>query len=65
MDLFKKKCTYCGNKINKGKEIFEKVKVPEFVYNKVRAFCCKEHVELYKKKVRDLPKVRSCPMCKG
>ena len=64
MGLFKKKCAYCEAKIGKGKEVFEKVKVPEFVYPKIKAFCNEEHAELYKKKVREAPKVNSCPMCK-
>ena len=41
------------------------MKVPEFIDSKIKAFCSKEHAELYKKKVKEAPKVNSCPMCKG
>jgi len=64
MSLFKKKCQYCAEKINKGEEVFEKVKVPEFIDYKVKTFCSKEHAELYKKKVKEAPKIKSCPLCR-
>ncbi len=64
MGLFKKKCTYCNKKINKGEEVWEEVKVPEFTGIRLRAFCSKEHVELYKKRVKEAPKIKSCPMCR-
>ncbi|GEM_PF-761232 len=64
MSLFKKKCTYCGKKINKGEEVFEEVKVPEFTGIRLRAFCSKEHAELYKKNVKGVPSKNSCPFCK-
>jgi hypothetical protein len=64
MGIFKKRCIYCKEKINKGEEVFEKVKVPEFIDPKVKAFCSKEHAELYKKKVKEAPKIKSCPMCR-
>ena len=64
MALFKKKCQYCGKKINKDEEVWQGVKVPEFINPKVRAFCSKEHAELYKKKIKEAPKINSCPMCK-
>jgi hypothetical protein len=64
MGIFKKRCTYCKEKINKGEEVFEKVKLPEFIDPKVKAFCSKEHAELYKKKVKEAPKIKSCPMCR-
>ena len=64
MALFKKKCAYCGSKINKGKEIFEEVKVPEFTGICLRAFCSKEHVELYKKNIKGTCSKSVCPFCK-
>jgi hypothetical protein len=64
MGLFRKKCTYCKKKINKGEEFWERVKVPEFIEKKLRAFCSQEHAELYKKKVKEAPKIKSCPMCR-
>jgi len=65
MSLFKKKCAYCNKRIKKGEELFAEVKTPEFINPKIKAFCCEGHLELYKKKVRETPKVRSCPMCRG
>ncbi len=64
MSLFKKKCKYCGIKIEKGKEIFEEVKVPEFIGVRLRAFCSKEHAEIYKKNIKGTPSSNSCPFCK-
>jgi len=64
MSLFKKKCEYCKEKIEKGEEVFEKVKVPEFIDPKIKAFCSKEHAELYKKCIKETPSRSSCPMCK-
>ena len=64
MSLFKKKCMYCEAKIEKGKEIFEKVKVLEFIDPKIKAFCCEEHLEFYKNKIKEASKLNSCPMCR-
>ena len=46
MVLFKKKCEYCQAKIEKGKELWEGVKVPEFKGVRLKPFCSKEHAEL-------------------
>ena len=64
MGLFKKKCKYCGEKIEKGKEVLAEVKVPEFKYKSVRAFCSEEHVEFYKKCILGTLSRSSCPFCK-
>jgi len=64
MVLFKKKCTYCGFKIQRGEEVFEKVKVPEFKEARFRVFCSKEHAELYKKNIKGTPSKSLCPYCK-
>jgi len=64
MGLFKKKCEYCKEKINKGKEVFEEVKVPEFKDKVIRAFCSEEHAELYKKCITGTRAKSSCPFCK-
>ncbi len=63
MVLFKRKCQYCGEKINKGNEIFEKVKVPEFKNKVKKSFCCKEHAELYQKNIKGTPRRNFCPHC--
>ncbi len=64
MGLFKKKCTYCEEQIEKGEEIFADVKVPEFKEKVKRAFCSQDHVELYKKYVIGTPARSSCPNCR-
>ena len=63
MGLFKRRCTYCGKKINKGEEVWEKVKIPEFTGIRLRAFCSKEHAEFYKKCVKGTPRTSFCPRC--
>ena len=63
MALFKKTCTYCKKKINKGEEIWEKVKVPEFKEAKLRPFCTKEHAELYKANIKGTLRTSYCPSC--
>jgi len=64
MILFKKKCQYCGKKIEKGEEVLARVKIPEFIDSKVRAFCSEEHVKLYKKNITKTPSKSSCPYCR-
>lgn len=64
MNLFKKKCKYCGKKIEKGEEVFWEVKVPEFKNKVVRVFCSEEHAELYKKCIKGTRARSSCPFCK-
>jgi hypothetical protein len=66
MALFKKrckKCTYCGKNINKGKEVWERVKVPEFKNEVRKPFCSSEHAELYKKCIKGTPRKNFCPRC--
>ena len=65
MNLFKKKCQYCGVKIEKGKEVFAEVKIPEFKNKIIKSFCSGEHAELYKKCVIRTPSKNSCPYCKN
>ena len=49
--------------MNKGKEIWEKVKVPEFTGTRLHPFCSKEHAEFYKAKIKGTPRTRYCPKC--
>lgn len=63
MDLFKKRCTFCKKKIIKGKEVWEKVKVPEFKEEIRKPFCSSEHVELYKRCIKGTPRRKFCPHC--
>ena len=63
MNLFKKSCEMCGKNIEKGKEIFVEVKVPEFRGLKKRPFCSKECVENFKENVTGTLRTRYCPSC--
>lgn len=47
MRLFKKRCAYCNQRIEFGKEVFVKVKVPEFIDLKLKSFCSEEHFKKY------------------
>jgi hypothetical protein len=51
--MFKKKCVYCKTKIEKGKEIFQDVKVPGLIGTRKKEFCCKKHVNNYEKEVEE------------
>ncbi len=53
MSLFKKKCQYCGIKIEKDKEIVSNVKVPGIIGTKQKSFCSEEHVNSYNKEVEE------------
>ena len=59
-----KKCQYYRVKIKRREEIFEKVKVPEFVNEVTKSFCSKEHAEFYKKYIKGTPSSNACPYCK-
>ena len=56
MGLLKSKCGYCKVRIEKGKEFFKDVKVPEFVGTRRKPFCCSEHAENYQKEILEKPK---------
>lgn len=53
MSLFKKKCEYCREKIEKDKEIKKDVKVPGFIGTKKKAFCCSDHADGYEGEVEE------------
>lgn len=53
MGLFRKKCEYCGKKIEKGEEVFRDVKVPGFIGTREKAFCCSEHANNYEKEIEE------------
>ena len=63
MKLFKKKCEFCGKKIEKGKEVFAKVKVPEFAEPIKKSFCSEEHAEQYKQTILGTPSKSLCMKC--
>lgn len=51
--MFRKKCTYCKTKIEKGKEVFRDVKTPGFVGTRKKPFISKEHADKYEKEVEE------------
>ena len=53
MGLFKKKCAYCRNKIEKGNEIKKNVKVPGFVGTHPKPFCTENHANVYEQEVEE------------
>lgn len=66
MSLLKKKCEYCKEKVEKGKEEFKEVKVPGLVGTRKKAFCCSDHVDGYEKEVEEhLKKPHSGGGCCG
>ena len=65
MSLLKKKCGYCGKKIDKGEEIFRNVKVPEFTGIRERAFCSSEHANSYEKEIEEYMKNKKGGSCCG
>ena len=63
MQIFKKKCTYCGNEIKKGEGVLADVKTPEFTELKARSFCKEEHYEKYMREVTGTKRTNFCPSC--
>ena len=53
MSLFKKKCLYCGKKIEKNSEVFKDVKIPGFIGTREKIFCSQEHANSYEKEVEE------------
>jgi len=53
MDLFRKKCEYCKEKIDKGKEVFRDVKVPGFIGTRKKPFCSDKHANNYEKEIEE------------
>lgn len=48
----RKRCAYCGMRIDKGEELVKAVKVPGAVGTRQRAFCSEEHAAAYQKEVQ-------------
>jgi len=63
MELFRKKCTFCGIKIKKGQEVIEDVKVPEWQTLLAKPFCNKRHACEYIKEITGTPRRNFCPSC--
>jgi len=63
MQLLRKKCELCGLKIDKGKEVIENVKVPEYKGFLERPFCSEDHAHAYDKCIKGTKRTRFCPSC--
>ncbi len=63
MGLFKKSCTYCREKIEKGKEKFAEVKVSGYVGTFNKPFCNDEHISKYKEEMENRPKGKGGGCC--
>lgn len=66
MNIFRKKCEYCKEKIEKGKEINKNVRVLGFIGLHQKYFCSNEHCNNYEKEVEEhLKKSKSGGSCCG
>lgn len=65
MSLFKKKCTYCRKKIDKGSEVKRDVKLPEFHGTHSKNFCSKKHADLFEKEIEEKMKCKTGGSCCG
>lgn len=65
MILFKKKCMYCREKIEKGLEEFKEVKVRGYVGTFNKAFCSEKHAEQYEEELNNNPPKKSVGGCCG
>ena len=63
MKLFKKKCAYCNKKIEKGKEVFAEVKIPEFIDRKIKVFCSGDHFKKYLLENKETQSKSACINC--
>lgn len=55
MGLFNKRCEYCREKIGKGMEYFEEVKIPGYIGVFKRPFCSEGHADMYVKEINNTP----------
>ncbi|MBL7055985.1 hypothetical protein ISS07_03690 [Candidatus Woesearchaeota archaeon] len=58
MGLFRKKCRYCREKIEKGQEKFKEVKVLGYVGVFNKPFCSEGHVENYNTELKEAAKMK-------
>ena len=56
MSLFRRKCEYCREKIEKDKEIFRDVKDPVFIGTREKSFCCESHADRYEEEANNTKK---------
>ena len=60
MGLFRKKCEYCREKVEKGMEVSRHVKNPAFTGTVKKAFCCEGHADAYEKESKGKRCGKSC-----
>ncbi|MBC8500381.1 MAG: hypothetical protein ISS25_03840 [Nanoarchaeota archaeon] len=53
MSLFRKKCMYCREKIDKGQEQFANIKIIGYVGTFNRPFCSEEHINKYNEEIKN------------
>ena len=49
MGLFRKKCEYCKQKIEKNQEVLRDIKDPAFIGTREKTFCCENNANSYEK----------------
>ena len=54
--LIKDKCTYCRTPIERGREFQAAVKVPGMIGTFEKKFCSSDHINAYRKELKDRPK---------
>lgn len=65
MGLFRKKCMYCREKIEKGRETFADVTLIGYVGTFNKPFCSDEHVSKYNEEIKNRPKKAAGGGCCG
>ncbi len=63
MGLFRKKCMYCSEKIEKGQEKFAEVKVIGYVGKFNKPFCSDEHIKEYQRVMKEMSKRKGGSCC--
>lgn len=65
MFSLRKRCAYCGMRIDRGGELMKEVKAPGGVGTRLRAFCSEEHAAAYQKEVQTVKQQKSGGGCCG
>lgn len=65
MEIFKKKCTHCRKKIEKGNEIKRNVKIPEFAGTHSKNFCSENHANLHEQEIKSKSEKSKKSCCCG
>lgn len=63
MGLFRKRCVYCREMIEKGHEKFAEVKIIGYVGTFNKPFCCDEHIIAYQEEIKNAAKKKGSCCC--